>query len=208
MTTGKIIESVLFCKDFKLPVTSFFSPLIHLAARYNNVPMLKLLLKTGDSVNLGVLFPTSYYTDTAGCWCFISDINYNSCGIMPSQEICVFPHHHCGYTPLHIAVVGRAKEAVSFLLQQGGRYIDREIIMLALRSFPYAGSQNDMQIACDILQMLLKAMTSLNINLEISRALVWFERHKPSILEKYSNAKDAMHLVEKLLTQPTGCLVT
>ena len=185
MTTEQIIDFVLSCKDLELPLACFYSPLIHLAACYNNVPVLKLLLKKGDCINLGVPFRIKYSADTAGCWCFISDINCNTCSIIPSQEILVFPHNSQGSTPLHLAVFGRAKDAVSFFLQQDGVKIDGKIIMLALKSFPYAGSANDMQIACDIFQMLLESMKTLNINFEISCALVWLEKHKPSILKKY-----------------------
>lgn len=203
----QIVDSVISCKDLKLAVADFYSPLIHLAARYNNVPMLELILTEGDYINLGTHFPTTYYTDTAGCYCFISDISCKSFGIVPSKQILVFPHNHSGYTPLHVAVFTQAKEAVSFLLQQHGVKVDAGIFIFALKSFPYAGSLENMQKAGEIFEMLLKCTVNLNINHEISKALIWLKDHKSSILKKYINARYAVEAIEQSLNQKACCII-
>lgn len=204
----QIVESSISCNDLKLSVSDFYSPLIHLAARYNNVLMLELILSIGDYVNLGTHFPTAYYTDTAGCWCFISDINSTSHSIMPSNEILIFPHnHHFGYTPLQIAVFAQAKEAISFLLLQDGIKVDTQILMLALKSFPYSGSSEKIQKAGEIFEMLLRCKVDFNIHQEVSNALVWLKKHKPSILKKYFSARYALEAIEQLLNQKNPCII-
>lgn len=203
----QIVEFALSCEDLKLPVADFYSPLIHLAARYNNVPMLELILGGGDYVNLGTSFPITYCKDSAGCYCFISDISHSVFGVMSFGEIRVFQHNHLGYTPLHLAVFARAKESVLFLLQKSDVKVDAKILMLTLKSFPYAGSPEDMQKASEIFEMLLACKLDLNIQREIPNALTWLKEHKPSLLKKYINARDAVEAIEQLLNQKASCII-